>query len=150
MVMISFFHIRGENVTYSEIISYSTNVGTTRTNFVVTRWRNWCRTALDKIRVIFWRSFITRWRNWNYRKWEIYNTRKVIHAYFVILHVQQTPKPEAHDPELVPPLVEHSSLKNRIIFHEKFQCPIFIYCKSFDTTVGSIFTIKFWGASLIL
>ena len=37
------------------------------------------------------------------------------------LHVQQTPKPEAQLPALVPPLFEHSSLKNK-----KKSCPIFI------------------------
>jgi len=28
-----------------------------------------------------------------------------------VLHVQQTPKPFAHEPELEPPLFEHSDLK---------------------------------------
>ena len=30
---------------------------------------------------------------------------------FLYLHVQQTPKPLAHDPAEVPPLLEHSDLK---------------------------------------
>ncbi len=30
------------------------------------------------------------------------------------LHVQQTPKPLAHDPAEVPPLLEHSDLKKKI------------------------------------
>jgi len=29
------------------------------------------------------------------------------------LHVQQTPKPLAHDPAEVPPLLEHSDLKKK-------------------------------------
>ena len=28
-----------------------------------------------------------------------------------VLHVPQTPKPEAHDPSMVPPLLVHSSLE---------------------------------------
>ena len=31
-----------------------------------------------------------------------------------ILHVQHTPNPDAQDPPLVPPLLEHSSLKSLI------------------------------------
>ena len=34
-------------------------------------------------------------------------------SYHNDLHVQQTPKPEAQLPALVPPLVEHSSLKEK-------------------------------------
>ena len=40
------------------------------------------------------------------------NCKQELTALFINLHVQHTPNPEAQEPALSPPLLEHSSLKS--------------------------------------
>ena len=49
-------------------------------------------------------------------------------SFFKDLHVQQTPKPFAHDPEEVPPLFVHSDLQivKKIFFYVDSACELFL------------------------